>query len=587
MILANTGGNGEKKPGLVVRKTTIQTKGGIGMYCSKCGNTIPDDSLFCPFCGSRIRQSSIESKIESDKGLASENRIEIEEKTPDGDAPPEISEDFADKAAFDQSSIEKTEQEERVTESPAVFEHVTSDESQDVAARKNNMNFGRKKKVIVGTVGLIIVLTAIIVPVASHNAKIKQYNEGVTHLENKKYEEAVECFSQLGSFEDSEKMAEYAQMEMDYLTLDELKNSGDYERIVEILHKRGDFYGSSDTGKKAQTLADDYETISKAYTAKTSEDYSKALELFDSLTILADDWAEEKCLCTAHIAEEEQDWAEIINNLYAIQSEDYEFDFLSNPQNDAEFVLSASYNWDADETVNMILEILQPENSEGEQLKTAALNGLCYDEAKKQLDFGNYEKAMTIFEKLGDFLDSEDCYEESKRGYESFETTYQQAEAYYNNKEFFKAQELYLSISEYKDAQDKAQSCEQPLPENGSLKSGNGSSTDLTIKVPDQNESVFLKLYDADGNAAGQVFIRPGKSATVNMKGGTYTMKVAYGTKWYGEIDLFGTSGSYQQLLNGSSTAFKLDSGYSYTLTLGGVSDGNVGSKSIGGASGM
>ena len=60
--------------------------------------------------------------------------------------------------------------------------------------------------------------------------------------------------------------------------------------------------------------------------------------------------------------------------------------------------------------------------------------------------------------------------------------------------------ELYDSISEYKDAQEKAQSCEQPLPENGSLKSGNGTSTDLTIKVPDQNESVFLKLYDADGN---------------------------------------------------------------------------------------
>lgn len=526
------------------------------MDCSKCGNTIPDDSLFCPFCGTQIKQSS----IESDKALAPANQVETEEKTPDGGVSAEITEDFSDK---------------------------TDDESQNIADRKKKLNFGRKEKVITGAVGLIIVLTAIIVPVASHNAKIKQYNEGVTHLENKEYTEAEECFSQLGSFEDSEKMAEYAQMELDYLTLDELKDSGDFERIVEILHKRGEFYGSSDTGKEAQTLADDYETISKAYKAKTAEDYSKALELLDSLTILADDYAEEKCLCVAHIAEEAQDWSEIINNLYAIQSEDYEFNFLTSPQNDAEFVLSASHNWDADETVNMISEFLQPENSEGEQLKTAALNGLCYDEAKKQLDFGNYEKAMSIFENLGDFLDSEDCYAEAKSGYESFETTYQQAEAYYNNKEFFKAQKLYDSISEYKDAQEKAQSCEQPLPENGSLKSGNGTGTDLTIKVPDQNESVFLKLYDADGNAVGQVFIRPGKSATVNMKGGTYTMKVAYGTEWYGEIDLFGTVGSYQQLLNGSSTTFKLDSGYSYTLTLGGVYDGNVGSKSIGGAGGM
>ena len=48
--------------------------------------------------------------------------------------------------------------------------------------------------------------------------------------------------------------------------------------------------------------------------------------------------------------------------------------------------------------------------------------------------------------------------------------------------------ELYDSISEYKDAQEKAQSCEQPLPENGSLKSGYGTSTDLTIKVPEQRD---------------------------------------------------------------------------------------------------
>ena len=43
--------------------------------------------------------------------------------------------------------------------------------------------------------------------------------------------------------------------------------------------------------------------------------------------------------------------------------------------------------------------------------------------------------------------------------------------------------ELYDSISEYKDAQEKAQSCEQPLPENGSLKSGNQHNQMLGLQA--------------------------------------------------------------------------------------------------------
>ena len=82
----------------------------------------------------------------------------------------------------------------------------------------------------------------------------------------------------------------------------------------------------------------------------------------------------------------------------------------------------------------------------------------------------------------------------------------------------------------------------------------------------------------------GQVFIRAKQSSYLNMAVGTYTMKVGYGTEWYGEIDLFGQFAQYSQLLDGSTPEFSLKSGYAYELTLGGVADGNVDSRNLDGA---
>ena len=62
---------------------------------------------------------------------------------------------------------------------------------------------------------------------------------------------------------------------------------------------------------------------------------------------------------------------------------------------------------------------------------------------------------------------------------------------------------------------------------------------------------------------------------------------VAYGSEWYGEKDLFGDGGIYYQLLNGSSTDFNMENGYTYTLELLKSADGNVGSKHLDGAGNM
>ena len=98
---------------------------------------------------------------------------------------------------------------------------------------------------------------------------------------------------------------------------------------------------------------------------------------------------------------------------------------------------------------------------------------------------------------------------------------------------------------------------------------------------------MLIRFYDSDGDVSAQVFIRPDESVTLYVGAETYTIKVAYGTEWYGETDLFGDRGSYTQLYNGDDPDFTFSYGYIYSLELMTIEGGNVGSDSLSGADDM
>ena len=445
---------------------------------------------------------------------------------------------------------------------------------------------GKKAFLIIGGVAVLAILAVILFRVFDHNAKVKKYNEGVAQMESKDYDAALKTFTELGSFDDSEYMASFAQMELDYLTLDDEVKAGNYSRVVEILESRSEFYADSEIGEEAAALAKEYGTVSEAYEAKDSGNYAQAAEKFESLDTIRNDYGKDKCMCLAHVAESEKNWSDIIVNLYAVQSSDYDLAFLEDPQSDEAAVISESVASGEALEPDTVEEIIQAEGDEAAALKGTAIKGLKYDAAKAKLDAGEYEDAMTAFEELGDFLDSAECYTQAKDGYDSLQATYDEAGEHFKNEEYYQARELYLSIGDFKDAAEKAESCKQPMPENGALKKGNGGIA-FTITAPDIGKSVFVKIYDSNGDTVGQVFLHSGSSSTVSMAAGSYTIKVAYGTEWYGEKDLFGDDGIYYQLLNGSSEQFGMENGYTYTLELLVSTDGNVGSESLGGAGDM
>lgn len=597
------------------------------MFCTQCGSSLSEKSNFCPYCGAKVRTVSPRSDAEDVSAQSAADSACVQ--VPDSDRTVVCSRPAA------AAQIENTET--GIEQSAFVLDEPASEVSPEPDRKRRKGGRLRKAAVVLGALGLAAVLALILIPL--HNDRQEQYDRAAACMEREDYASAQELFSELGHFRDADDRAEQAQalldqriaeyndkldryhkaqayfesgayakalsifeelegfedaddwaaktnLELDYLNIDALSASGEYDRIINALRARSERFGNTADGEQAARLADEYAAVSDAIDAMQSGAYLSALSGLESLDLLRDDYKTELLLCRAYLSKQEHDWTGILVNLYALQIGDADRNFLNAPngENDA---LVASAAVSAPEDPTPLLELIRPGNSEAKALKTAAENGYAYEAANAALENREYAQAMQAFESLGPFLDSVERLQTARQGYLTYEKPYQQAEEYFSNQEFYKAQALYLDIPDYKDSQQKAAACVRPLPENGAMNVGNGYGMVLTIQVPAGTESVFLKLYDESGAAAGHVFIRPGMNATINMLGGNYTMKVAYGTEWYGETDLFGENGSYQQLLNGNDSVFELESGYSYTLTLGGVTDGNVGSKSVGGADGM
>ena len=450
--------------------------------------------------------------------------------------------------------------------------------------------------IVLGVVGGVILLAGGAVAAVlglQHQAKVQKYDSAKEAFENKEYERAIEEFGELEDYEDASYYVEYAKVELDSEKIDGLVASKDFDGAIKILKERSEFFGKDDEGEKAEKLIDEYTTAKAAFDALDSKDYSKALSKFNSLSIIGSDYNYEKDLCQvycdAYQAKEENNWFGIVANLYAIQTQDLALNFLANPATEEDKVIADAYNNQSGD-YEAIAEILKPEGTDQQDLADYALAGMKYDKAIGVENNKKYEDAMNLFAELGDFLDAKDHYNNCKAEIERIEQlkkTYSEAEKLFNNGEYYKAMVAYKSIKGYKDADEKAAQCKQEMPANGSMKKSSGSGVTMKIQAP-SDRSVLLKFYNTDGKTVAQIFIRAGKTAKLKLKAATYTIKAAYGTEWYGDIDLFGEKGIYSQLLNGSAKDFKLKNNYIYTLKLMVSSNGNVGSNTVpGGAGGM
>ena len=125
---------------------------------------------------------------------------------------------------------------------------------------------------------------------------------------------------------------------------------------------------------------------------------------------------------------------------------------------------------------------------------------------------------------------------------------------------------------------------ELTLPVNGAVKyyTGKEAVAPLQIITKSSNRHYYVKLVDSvNDTTIMSIFIRANHKVMVDVPLGSYLIKYATGTKWYGEEKLFGPSTDYYKA--DRIFDFKLvDNQYSgYTIELFLQERGNLKTKEI------
>jgi hypothetical protein len=620
------------------------------MICSNCGKEI-EGGKFCPFCGTAVEAPEAEAPAEEAAPEVKSEEPAAEaaaEETPAAEAPAEeaaAEETPAEEApaeepaAEDAPVIDETPaSEEAAAEAapaePSILEPVEAISSEvtevapienptetvaspidiapapapapaegpaagpaaetapveaPVAAAPVEAKPKKSKKPLI--IALCIIGAVIILAGAGlgifYYLLVQKYNKATDAFENGDYEQSLQLYTELQTFKfkDSEYWAQCSQVELDYQKVDGLIEQEDFDGAITILDEVIEFYEDDSKSDEALALKTECETVKEAFADKSAKNYFEAKNKFTALTTLKDKYAVQVNLCDAHLAENNKAWMTIIANLYGIQTKDLDLAFIKAPKTDDDKFISEAFDKGTTD-YDKINSVVKPADDEQKALLETAIKGLKYDNAVQLVEKLDFEKAMAIFTELGDFLDSKAQYDSAKSKMEELNKKYDAAQALYDNGEYYKAMVAWNEISEWKDSADKAKSCKQTMPDNGSMKKGSGSIS-LKINAP-SSINALLRVYNSSGEVVAQTFIAAGKNTTIKLGAGTYTIKVAYGTEWYGEKDLFGAKGAYLQLKNGTSETFSLKKNYTYTLTLQSGTSGNVGSKTVsGGAEGM
>lgn len=109
---------------------------------------------------------------------------------------------------------------------------------------------------------------------------------------------------------------------------------------------------------------------------------------------------------------------------------------------------------------------------------------------------------------------------------------------------------------------------EQPLPDNGDgVFRFDRRAADSKLRIVPRSEQghIVLKIEDAnDSSFVCWFFIRQGESAEASIPAGSYRLKLACGTKWYGEEHLFGPNASYSAI----ASEIKIPTHTTYTIDL-------------------
>ena len=402
--------------------------------------------------------------------------------------------------------------------------------------------FRKNKRTVLAIAGAVLLV--IIVAFVIINSDGNKYNRGVSAFEKGEYEKAQEIFTKISDYEDAQQWAN------DSATMIRVESKVADEDYNGALTETDQLTVSAPIMHKYR-----YILYAKSYDKDAT---SSALTLSGSSNFFAKD-KYNKALCLLERAEKGDEFSYDIVSAYAAASS-------------SDALIKEYYK--------------ECKDSDDEEIATLAEHcwkGLQYADAITPYTEGDYDKAAKAFDKLGDFENAADMAQQCKNIKKEKEAAYKEGEKLLKENKNYQAYKKFKEAVPYSDAEKQMESCKYELPKSGDLKK-NGGSVSLTISAPASGDSnnVYVKVYNSSDELASTVFIRKGEKATVSVPTGTTTIKVAYGSDWWGEDDMFGDEGTYTKLNNNGKSTFEFSSSRIYTLQLQiATSNGNVGSNNV------
>lgn len=204
---------------------------------------------------------------------------------------------------------------------------------------------------------------------------------------------------------------------------------------------------------------------------------------------------------------------------------------------------------------------------DAQQQITLCKKHLEYERAAALMDAGDYAAARDGFRTILGFQDATELSKECGNI-----ADYAAADALLAEGRYFDAYEAFTALDSYEDAAKRAASCIQEAPGTGELYHDQGfvgNSSEVAITVPaGEDDFHLLKVYQGDV-LVSSVFFGDSPAASIELPPGTYQVRAASGSMWFGEADLFGDSGSYCELgLQDGSGAMTIEAGYRYELSI-------------------
>lgn len=214
---------------------------------------------------------------------------------------------------------------------------------------------------------------------------------------------------------------------------------------------------------------------------------------------------------------------------------------------------------------------------DADTLEKECLQRVSYAKAVALMKSGEYETAEGVLASLDEnlFPDKTALLTQCKDQIleERSLADYQKAQQALAEGQRYEAYELFHGLGDFQDSAALAESCIVTKPDSGQTYYNSAYSGDdctLEINPPSDGSSTYAKIYTPGGDLVACLFMNPGDTASVNLPAGNYCIRVAYGYgDWFGEKDIFGDDGVYQQLLMSDySENFTFEYDYAYTLTL-------------------